>query len=71
MQLYLEMIQFPVRKKLYLVKNDQELYVSSRYMVSGYDFQAELHLSLVLVQIHKIDNEENGFAPYMLSWNRK
>ena len=34
MQLYIEIILLPVRKKLYLVKIDQELYVSSRYMVS-------------------------------------
>ena len=36
MQLYIEIILLPVRKKLYLVKNDQELTVSSRYMVSAY-----------------------------------
>ena len=34
MQLYTEMSHLPVRKKLYLVKNDQELTVSSRYRVS-------------------------------------
>ena len=34
MQLYIEIILLPVRKKLYLVKNDQELTVSSRYRVS-------------------------------------
>ena len=37
MQLYIEMSHLPVRKKLYLVKNDQELTVSSRYRVSGPD----------------------------------
>ena len=36
MQLYIEIILLPVRKKLYLVKNDQELTVSSRYRVSGF-----------------------------------
>ena len=42
MQLYIEIILLPVRKKLYLVKNDQELYVSSRYRVSGVEHIREL-----------------------------